>query len=226
MEEIDLKELFTYFLKKVGLIIAIVAFFVLIGTIYAMFIKVPMYKSNTSIILATNTDSTQTITTNDVTLNKNLVDTYTEIIKSRRILNKVIDNLELDIDYQTLGEAVSVSALSDTEIIQVTVVDENPEIAKALANEIADVFSNEIWTLYNVNNVNVLDEAQEATSAYNINLLKDIVIFFAIGLVLSFGLVFVLFYFDRTIKSVEQLESKFNVPILGSIQELGKGDVR
>ena len=38
-----------------------------------------------------------------------------------------------------------------------------------------------------------------------------------VGFILSIGIVFVIFYFDNTIKSVEQLEEKFDVPILGTV---------
>ena len=44
-----------------------------------------------------------------------------------------------------------------------------------------------------------------------------------LGLVLAAGILFIIFYFDRTIKSVEQVEQKLKLPILGSVQEIDKG---
>ena len=44
-----------------------------------------------------------------------------------------------------------------------------------------------------------------------------------IGLILAIGIVFVVFYFDRTIKSAEQVEQKIKLPILGSVEEYQKG---
>ena len=55
---------------------------------YAMVIQKPMYSSNTTVILS---GSSETITQNDITLNKNLVKTYAEIVKSRRVLEQVIN---------------------------------------------------------------------------------------------------------------------------------------
>ena len=43
------------------------------------------------------------------------------------------------------------------------------------------------------------------------------------GLVLGLGLVFVLYYFDRTIKTVEQVEVKIGLPVLGTVQDFNKG---
>ena len=74
-----------------------------------------------------------------------------------------------------------------------------------------------------MNNVNILDEATTATSPYNINIVKQLVIYIMIGLVLGCGISFIIFYFDRTIKSVEQVEQKIKLPILGGVQMYGKG---
>ena len=70
-----------------------------------------------------------------------------------------------------------------------------------------------------MNNVNILDSAIEASSPYNINIPKQLCIYLIIGMVVGYGIIFTIFYFDRTIKSVEQVEQKVKLPILGSIQE-------
>ena len=96
-------------------------------------------------------------------------------------------------------------------------------MAKNIANVTADFFSKEIVELYNMNNVNILDEATTNENPYNINVPKQIAIYFMIGLVLGAGVLFVIFYFDRTIKTAEQVEQKLKLPILGSVQVMSKG---
>lgn len=220
MEEIDLMELFSFIKSKIGMIISITAIVCIIGCIYGLFLQKPMYKSYTTVIL---NSSESTITQSDITLNKNLVDTYTEVVKSRKVLAKVIEELNLDITYENLTEKVSVSALNDTEIIKITVSDLEASKAKDIANVTAKHFTDIIKDLYNMDNVDILDEAIEADSPYNINVLKQAITYFAIGLVLALGIVFLIYYFDRTIKSVEQVEQKIKLPILGSVQEIDKG---
>ena len=68
-----------------------------------------------------------------------------------------------------------------------------------------------------------MDTAIETKNPYNINVPKQIIIYFMVGFVLAFGIVFMMFYFDRTIKTVEQVEQKIKLPILGSVQEMNKG---
>ena len=220
MEEIDLKELFDFVKNKLGLLITITVGVCLLGCIYGLLIQKPMYKSYTTIILS---GSDSQITQSELTLNKNLVDTYAEIVKSRRVLEQVIDELDLDMTYEKLTNKISVSAVNNTEIIKITVTDTNPIEAKNIANVTANFFSKEVVKLYKMNNVNVLDEANESNNPYNINIVKQIIIYFFIGLIIGAGVLFIIFYFDRTIKSAEQVEQKIKLPLLGSVEEFTKG---
>ncbi len=221
MEEIDLKELFDFVKGKIGILVIITVSVCLLGCIYGLFIQKPLYKSSTTVILAGNESST--ITQGDITINKNLVDTYAEIVKSRRVLDQVVSELGLDTKYEVLYNQISVTAVNNTEIIKIIVDDRDAKKAKNIANVTAKYFAKEITELYNMNNVNILDEAREADTPYNINVLKQVTIYFVLGLVLACGVLFVVYYFDRTIKSVEQIEQKIKLPILGSVQQLTKG---
>lgn len=224
MEEIDLKELFEYVKNKLGLIIVITVGICLLGCIYGLVFQKPMYKSYTTVILGSNaTNSSQTITQTDITINRNLVDTYAQIVTSRRVLDQVINELNLDISYESLKSKISVSAVNNTEIIKINAEDKDAIKAKNIANITANYFKKEIVDLYNMNNVNILDEAIQEKNPYNINITKQIIVYFMIGLILAIGIVFVVFYFDRTIKSAEQVEQKIKLPILGSVEEYQKG---
>lgn len=220
MEEIDLRELFQFIKSKIGMIISITATVCIIGCIYGLFIQKPMYKSYTTVIL---NSSDSTLTQSDLTLNKNLVDTYAEVVKSRKVLEQVIKELNLDMSYEQLASKITVSSLKNTEIIKVTVATDNAKESKEIANSTAKYFTEIVQDLYNMNNVDVLDEAIIANSPYNINVLKQSIIYFAVGLVLALGIVFLIYYFDRTIKSIEQVEQKIKLPILGSVQEMSEG---
>ena len=226
MEEIDLKELYEFVKSKLSLLIIIVTGVCLLGCVYGLFLQKPMYKSYTTVILGGNESSDGSISQSDITLNKNLVNTYAEIVKSKRVLNQVIEELSLDLSYESLSNKVSVSAVNNTEIIKISVSDVDAIKAKNIANVTANFFSLEVVKLYNINNVNILDEATEADSPYNINIVKQIIIYLFVGITLGCGVLFIIFYFDRTIKSVEQVEQKIKLPILGSVQENGKGSKR
>ena len=216
MEEINLNDLFKYILNKKIYIILITLVVTIVGFIYVNYLKSPMYKSYTTILLTKESNS-ETITYNDLNLNKNLVDTYSEIIKSKKIVERVINNLELDYTVSDLQSRISVSSIKDTEIIKISVIDEDSKKAMLIANEIARVFNVEVVKLYNIQNIGIIDVAEKTDRPYNISVLKTTLLAFLIGLVLSLGLVFVIFYFDTTIKSVEEVEQKTGLPVIGSI---------
>lgn len=219
METIDLKELFEYYKSKFGIVILFVALVGILGCLYGLFIQKPMYKSSTSIVLISEAKDNSQLTYNDVSVNQNLVSTYSEIVKSKRILNQVINNLNLDYSYGALSNNIEVSSVTGTQIIKITVTDENSKTAMKVANEIAKVFSKEIPELYNISNVNILDTAEVASSAYNVNIAKQSTIFLLAGLVLGLGVVFVMYYFDRSVKNASQIEDKLKLPVLATVRE-------
>ena len=219
MEEIDLKELFDYYKAKLAWIVITILLVIAIGNIYRIFTREPLYSSDTSIILVSSSNQT-TANYNDLMANKNLVTTYSEIIKSRKVLEPVIENLDLDYSYAVLKSKVGVAAIGDTQLIKVSVSDRKPQKAKKIADEIAEVFIKEVKDIYKLDNVKVVDKAVVANKPYNINHLKDNIIFLAIGLVLSCGIIFVVFYFDTTIKTSDEIENKLGLTVIGMVPKI------
>lgn len=220
MEEINLKELFDYFVSKWFIIAIAGLIFVVAGVSYTVFLKTPMYNSYTTMVLTTNNEKTnanQTITQSDITLNKNLISNYRVIMKSHSILNQVINNLDLNMSTEQLKKQVNVTTEDDTEIIRISVSNENGEAARDIANEIARVFSNDVARYYSIKNVAIVDYAEASSNPYNISLLKTTVLALLVGVVLACATIFIMFYFDTTIKSVEEIESKIGLPTLGVV---------
>lgn len=219
METIDLKDLFDYYKSKLGVVILFVVLVGILGCLYGLFIQKPMYKSTTSIVLISEAKDNSQLTYNDVSVNQNLVSTYSEIVKSKRVLGQVINNLNLNYTYGALSDNIEVSSVTGTQIIKITVTDENSKTAMKVANEIGKVFAKEIPKLYNISNVNILDTAEVAPSAYNVNITKQSAISLLAGLVLGLGVVFVMYYFDRSVKNSSQIEDKLKLPVLATVRE-------
>ena len=219
METIDLKDLFDYYKSKLGVVILFVVLVGILGCLYGLFIQKPMYKSSTSIVLISEAKDNSQLTYNDVSVNQNLVSTYSEIVKSKRVLSQVINNLNLDDSHGALSNNIEVSSVTGTQIIKITVTDENSKTAMKVANEIGKVFAKEIPELYNISNVNILDTAEQPSSAYNVNISKQSAISLLAGLVLGLGIVFVMYYFDRSVKNASQIEDKLKLPVLATVRE-------
>lgn len=222
MEELDLKELFNIFWNKKLQILLIVAIFAVIGIIYTIGFVTPMFSSYTTLVLATadntsGTEKTNSITATDVTMNSKLVSTYSEIVKSKNILRQVISNLSINVSEEDLRNNVTVTSVKDTELIEITVSNANATYAAKVANEIARVFTEKVKEIYNINNVHVVDEAEVSSAPSNINHMKDIVIFAFIGAVIAVAYVLIANMLDTTIKSPEDIEKGFGIPVIASI---------
>ena len=220
MEEINLKEVYSYFKSRLLWMLLAIVVIVIIGNVYTILTRVPMYQSNTTIVLVG--ESKKEYSQTDSQLNQNLIGTYSEIITSRKVLQQVIDNLKLKMTVDELSQNITTSSVEDTEIIRITVNNEKKKMAVKIADEVADVFSDEIQDIYNLENVAIIDKAEEADAPYNINYVKDNVIYLMIGVVLSFGVVFVMYYFDTTIKSSEIVEEKLGLTVIGIVPKESK----
>ena len=217
MEEINLKELFDYVKERILIILIIILSVLVIGSVYSLFIKTPLYRSTSTVVLVSDNSST---TTSDVQLNNQLVATYSKIVTSPVVMEKVIQNLGLDYNTNDLSSKISVSTETGTQIIKVSVSDPDKSLATDITNEVVKVFSAEIKNIYNLSNVSIIGVAGEAENPYNSNYLKDFVIYFLVGTVLALGTIFVVFYFDTSIKSAEEVENKLGLPVIGIIPKV------
>lgn len=228
MEEIDLKGLFNIFWSRKIQIVLILFMFVIIGIIYTEQFTIPKYTSSTTLVLASSTDETvnnnTTITATEITVNSKLVSTYSELVKSKNILREVCDNLGIEVDEASLKNNVTVKSVKNTELIEIKVENENPTFAAKIANEIAKVFTEKVKEIYNINNVQIVDEAEVSSTPSNINHVKDVAIFSCIGLVIAFIYVIIANLLDTTIKTSEEIERDFNMPVLASIPMIEKLD--
>lgn len=229
MENVDIKRLLKTLLSKKSIAIGIITilFTLALGYIYSFYFVVPKYKASTTIVLVkadtqNGNNNSDTITQSDITLNQKLVGTYSEIMKSDRVLSTVIDNLHLEISEQELSKEISVSAIDDTEILNVTVKDTHPKQAAKITNELVSVFAKEVMDIYNINNVSIIDEAKIPVEPYNINHTKDLGIAFGIGVLLYAGIVIMMYMFDTTIKIEEDVEEFIGLNTLISLPVYNK----
>lgn len=217
MEEIDLKELFNMFWSRKFIILLIVVVFIGMGIFYTKFMVKPDYRATATLVLTKNTSNNETITQTEVTLNQRLVATYTEFVKSSKLLRQVISNLNTDISEDDLRSSVNVKLVTNTQLIEISVTNENPEMAKLYANEITKVFIERVKEVYKIDNISILNEAKTPEKPYNINNKKNILVFAFIGIVIAGGYVLIVSMLDTTIKSAEAIEKSLGLNVLAAI---------
>lgn len=218
MEEINLAELFRFLLSKIKFIILITILAVGICMFYITFLLTPMYHSSTTLILVGNNENQNlSLVQSEVNLNQNLVTTYSEIVKSRSVLNQVIEALNLPCSAEELSERIHVTSVEDTEIIKIQVSDENNADARKIASTTSEIFMKEIQKIYKLTNVSIVDEASLEAKPYNVNITKQLFIAAVLGFGLASCGAFLIFYFDTSIKSGKDIEEKLGLAILGNV---------
>ena len=216
MEEIDISQLLGYFKSKIIYVIFAMSISFCLASIYVNKFRVPEYTSSTTILLNQSSESTA-ISSTDITLNKSLVTTYNEIIKSKRVLTQVINELALDYDYNELFSKISVGEVTDTSIIKISVTDPDNVLAANIANTIANTFTKEIVDIYKIENISIIDKAEVSTIASSTSTLKIIGVATIAGAVLAIAVIFIVFYFDTTLKNEEDVEKATGYPVIGVV---------
>ena len=217
MNEINLGEFFHFLKKHILFLLFMIIMVFLICFLYFFIIKKPIYSSNVQLTLTGVKGEEEKITTNDIALNTKMIPTYQEVITSRKVLEKVILDLRLNRSIESLASNIKISAVTDSMVLTIQVTDSNAKVAKNIANEVAKVFSKEIQELYNIQNITFLDSAIVNEIPININEVKFGVISVFCSFFFAFGSLFIVFYLDKTVKSLEQVSNQLGMIVLGGV---------
>lgn len=217
-EEIDIKRIIEIISSKKLIITLIILLSVTLGYVYSYYYKKPEYKSSVTILLVADENKTdKSLTQTDVNLNNGLISTYSSIAKSSSILQKTIQNLNLDIPVSKLEKNVEAKQIDNTQFLKISVKNENPERAKNIANELAEVFTEQIKEIYNLQNISIVDKAETEEKPCNINHMKDMIIFGFAGIVLSIIIVMIIYMFDDTVKDQKDIEKNIKLRTIGTL---------
>ena len=186
MEEINLYKLLKFYVRYWLVLFVFTFIGLLSGYLFNTYIQTPNYKSNVTLFVV---DSDK----NPISKDSTLINNYMELIKSRRVLEPVINNLKLNKDYDQIVGALTVSNQKDTAIIKMAVVSDNPETSKNIANLTIESFKKQINELYGKENIQVVDGASLASSPYNVRKNLQLAIAATAGLLSSIIVIFFMY---------------------------------
>ena len=220
-ETIDLREYFFILKKKMWLIGLSAIICGLISGLVSFFVLKPVYEANTSLIVnkEVEDETTQMATTDDLNYVQKLAITYGEIIKSRTVITSTIEKLKLDTTYEELVGAVSVSNVADTQIIKISVQDNNPVIAAKICNTIPQIFTKELQRTVEVSGVKVIDKAIVPKNPIKPNKTMNLAIAMVLGVMASVFIIFLIEALDNKIKKPEDIQESIGIPVLGTVYE-------
>lgn len=227
-ETIDLRELLGILKKRFWMIFVIIFIVTIISGIVSFYFITPQYEAKTELLVnKENSVQDGVITQQQIDTNIRLIETYSGIIKSPRILKPVAEQVGMKGKEKTLVNKINVTSLKNSQIISVTVTDENSKKAVEIANTIASTFKTEIVNIMKVDNVQILTEAEYDVNMFPVkpNKMLNLAIAFVVGLMIAIGFTFLLEYMDKTIKTDQEVVQKLGIPVLGSISVMKEKDL-
>lgn len=214
--EIDLMEIFVLMLHRLWLIILCATAVGAAAFGISKYLLTEEYQSTTRIYVL-NRQNDETLTYSDVQLGTQLTRDFPQIIKSRYVLEQVIEVCGLQDTSASLASRVSVDTQSDTRIVSITVTDPDPAMAQYIANELREAAAQRIVSVMDIQAVNVVDDADLPTAPSAPNVIRWTAIGFMLGAFLCMVVVLIQFLMDDTIKTSDDIEKYLGLSTLGMI---------
>lgn len=214
--EIDLLEIADLLWHRAWLIVMCMIAGAVLGFGISRFLITEQFESTTKVYILNKNDN-NTLTYSDVQLGSQLTKDYAVLIKSRDVLEQVMEDCGLSESYGAFSKRVNVETLSDTRIIAITVTDPMPVNAQILANRIREVAADHIKNVTDVQAVNVAEEANLPESPASPNVFKWTAISALLGAFLCAVVILVHFMLDDTIKTSDDVEKYLGLSTLGMI---------
>lgn len=215
---LDLSKFMNAIKKNWKLIVLLPIILMLISLLVTVFLMKPKYEANTQ-VLVNQKEKNSELMAQEVQSNIQLVNTYSEILKSPRIIEDVAKK-NSKYSAEDIKSMLTVTTQAQSQILNVNVKNGSKKDAEKVANDIASVFSKDMPKIMNVDNVSVLSKANGTATKVSPNLIQNLAIGLILGIIIAMMIVVLKELFDRRIRTEEDVKRELNIPVLGSIQKL------
>lgn len=230
--ELDLRDYFRIVRKRLWLIVLIVVLGCTLVGVYSIFVKKPVFEASTKIVV--NQTGTQSVNDqldlNQINTNIQLINTYKEVIKTPAILDRVAEEYpKFELNAEQLAKMVNVNSVNNTQVMTIVVRDTSYVKAAEIANAISAIFQEEIPSIFNVQNVSILNEAKtepdNRPQPVEPNIVLNLAIALVVSMMLGLGLSFLLEFMDDTIKTEEDVKEFLDAPTLAMIAHISEKEI-
>ena len=222
---IDLMELASVLWNKAYIIIIAILVAALVAFGGTKLLITPKYTSTTSMYMLTKTAGSTGVTSTDLATGSQLTQDYIKLATSRGVLEEVIDKLGLE---ETTGELAStIAATNDanTRIMTISVQNEDPEQAQAIADAVRESVSKKIKEIMDIDAVNTIDEANLPTTPSSPSVMKNTALGGILGMILAMAVIIVIYMLDDTIKTPDDVEDYLGLNVLTAIP-IQEGEIK
>lgn len=219
--EVDLKKIVEEIRKNL-LIIFLIGIIGALATMFLTTVFLPVkYESTTKMYVLAKQES-GTVTNGDMEASAALTQDYQELIKSRTVIEQVISELNLDIEYEDFLKKLTVLAPTETRVIYITVSDEDPYNAAEIADKVREVSADHIQNVMNTESVNTVDYANIPINPEGGGSVKYGILGGAAGWIIALAVVVAIGILNDKITGSEDVERYLNISTLGTIPAVNK----
>ena len=219
-EVIDLGELLRLLWSHILEIIAVGVAAAVICLLVCNFALTPRYQASINLIVNARQDSQVSVTNDNISSAKSLIDTYAVVIKSNIVLNDVIDELDLDMTYNELRGMVSVASVNSTQIMSITVTNEDPKLAGKIAETIADIAPEVIVDKVEAGSCKTVSDVEIGTDPIFPQTKTYTALAAVAGIVIVCAILVINHLLRNYIVDDEDVQKKLGLPVLGLIPEV------
>lgn len=204
--------------------------FILIATIYTTFFMNQDYEATVKVFIGKQKfkNTMESYNNEEITLYQRLITTYSEIIKSKKLINKSINESKINslkevdekIEYGSVIGNLTVNPITNTQIIELKYTSKNPQQSYNLIYSMAENLIAYSKELYPTVNIKVLEQVNVSSGNLISKKIMVMGIGFMAGLIVSIGGVVMMMYFNNTFKSKETLEKELGLVVLGTIPDI------
>lgn len=217
----ELKQYFAIILKWLWLLILLPTIAVGVAAYRYYSTLTPIYQAKATLIVISKANTAEMNTAlRDISVSSQLISDYKEIVKSRRFSELVVQNSDIkNLTPWELPGKVNVNFRNDSRVLEVRVIDMDPERARDIANKVSDVFVSEVKNLVKVENIEILDRALTPGAPLPNSPYRKMMMAFIMGLMIAGGIALLVEYLDDSIKTSDDIEKHLGLTVLGTIPE-------
>ena len=205
-------------LRKRWLIIVVMTLLGIGAAAAASLVITPQYQATTQVFVFVPNSGTVGELASGGSFAQNQVRSYAEAVSTPRVLDAVVDALELDETADELGLSVTAEAPLNTVNIEISVTRDSPSEAAAIANATTSSFRAVIDDITSGQvSVNVLREATTPAAPISPNTNLNLALGLLVGLAIGVGLAVLREVLDTRIRGTRDVAAITDSPIIGGI---------
>ena len=215
---IDIVHLVKILLRKWKLIVLITGLITVLATLYAYLVLDDKYTTETSMIV--QVESTVDSEYTSLITGQRLVDTYSEIAKSNKVLEEVlVRNTAYGLTVEDLNKMITVNSVNDTLIVKLTVEGTDKNMIANIANSVTQIVQEQSTEYDGLEDIEIFDSANIPISPSGPNRLLYVVTGILLGGMIGVSIVLLIELLDKNIKSDTDVEKHLGLRVLGTIPD-------